>query len=255
MRAMLAKGDSGPAVVELQQLLGIEADGHYGPATYQAVRDVQDRAGLDADGLVGPLTWRAVDGLDDGIAHDGASPVVRGGVPMAAPSGRFWPVQTLLPSKYEVAYRGADGKHRGRPGRAFWARRGVSEKTGTRRRHIGIDLWAEEGDVVIAPEDGTLIRAAPFYRGTDALLLATDSGTVLGLCEVRAGSWRAFGLDVGDRVSGGDPLAVVGRMRVSSMLHVSAYSKGTTRHLHAYDGRPVPAQLRDPTAYLLAMVR
>jgi peptidoglycan hydrolase-like protein with peptidoglycan-binding domain len=32
----------------------IEADGFFGPATEQAVRQFQQSAGLDVDGLVGP---------------------------------------------------------------------------------------------------------------------------------------------------------------------------------------------------------
>jgi len=253
-RQLLHIGDRGDAVRELQALLGVAADGIFGADVREAVRDVQDRAGLARDGLVGPATWRAIDGLDGAIEPDGAAPMQRGGVPFADPTGRFWPVQTLLADKYQVAYKGTDGTYRGRAGRAFWARRSVSSKTGLRRRHIGIDLWADEGDVVIAPEDGTITRARAYYRGTDALMLQTDSGIVLGLCEVRARSWEAFGLEVGSRVAGGEPVAVVGRMRVDSMCHVVAYAQGTTKHLHAYDGAPVNPALRDPSKYLLAMV-
>jgi hypothetical protein len=254
-RPLLHIGDRGDAVRELQALLGVATDGIFGSDVRDAVRDVQDRAGLARDGLVGPATWRALAGDDGAIEPDGASPMQRGGVPFAEPTGRFWPVQTLLPSKYEVAYRGEDRVYRGRAGRAFWARRGVSSKNGLRRRHIGIDLWADEGDVVIAPEDGTITRARAYYRGTDALLLQTDGGIVLGLCEVRARSWEAFGLEAGSRVAGGEPVAVVGKMRVSSMLHVVTYAQGTTKHLHAYDGAAVNPALLDPSKYLLALVR
>lgn len=59
-RAMLRRGDHGASVIELQQKLGIKADGVFGPATDAAVRAFQARKGLAADGLVGPATWRAL---------------------------------------------------------------------------------------------------------------------------------------------------------------------------------------------------
>lgn len=59
-RGMLRKGDQGNSVRQLQQILGINADGAFGPGTDAAVRDFQHRKGLTADGLVGPSTWKAL---------------------------------------------------------------------------------------------------------------------------------------------------------------------------------------------------
>lgn len=50
------KGDKGPAVVKIQEALGITADGDFGPSTFEAVMRFQLRNGLQADGVVGPAT-------------------------------------------------------------------------------------------------------------------------------------------------------------------------------------------------------
>jgi len=46
----------GDAVKEVQQALGIPADGFFGPRTEQAVKEFQTAHSLDADGIVGPRT-------------------------------------------------------------------------------------------------------------------------------------------------------------------------------------------------------
>jgi hypothetical protein len=60
-------GARGPAVVELQQLLGIPEDGVFGPATDAAVRTFQAAHGLFVDGTVGAATLAALrtEGDDD----------------------------------------------------------------------------------------------------------------------------------------------------------------------------------------------
>lgn len=55
--AVLARGTRGASVEELQRLLGVEPDGHFGPKTEEAVRFFQKSAGLEVDGVVGLYTW------------------------------------------------------------------------------------------------------------------------------------------------------------------------------------------------------
>ena len=54
---VLRRGSKGNEVKTLQNLLGISADGSFGPATDKAVRNYQRTNGLEADGSVGPATW------------------------------------------------------------------------------------------------------------------------------------------------------------------------------------------------------
>lgn len=60
VHAMLRKGAMGDSVRELQEKLGVPADGNFGPATQSAVIAFQQRSGLAPDGAVGPATWAAL---------------------------------------------------------------------------------------------------------------------------------------------------------------------------------------------------
>ena len=54
--SVVRTGDNGPAVVKIQEALGIKADGDFGPATFEALIKFQLRNGLEADGVAGPAT-------------------------------------------------------------------------------------------------------------------------------------------------------------------------------------------------------
>jgi putative chitinase len=58
--ATLRRGSKGDAVKQMQQKLGITADGNFGPGTEAAVRKWQAANGLVADGIVGPKTLAAL---------------------------------------------------------------------------------------------------------------------------------------------------------------------------------------------------
>jgi penicillin-insensitive murein DD-endopeptidase len=58
--ATIRSGDRGSDVAEVQMILGIEADGRFGPITLNAVEDFQAAHNLTADGIVGPKTWAAL---------------------------------------------------------------------------------------------------------------------------------------------------------------------------------------------------
>ncbi len=52
------RGQSGEPVLAVQELLGIAADGEFGPETEKATRRFQKRVHLAVDGVVGPHTWQ-----------------------------------------------------------------------------------------------------------------------------------------------------------------------------------------------------
>ncbi len=52
----LRRGDEGPLVTKLQQKLGVDAIGKFGPKTEAALKAWQSANGLTADGIAGPFT-------------------------------------------------------------------------------------------------------------------------------------------------------------------------------------------------------
>jgi putative chitinase len=59
---LLKRGDNNENVKKLQQKLGLEPIGNYGPKTEDAVKVFQSKNGLTADGIVGPTTWAKIMG-------------------------------------------------------------------------------------------------------------------------------------------------------------------------------------------------
>ncbi|WP_319531852.1 peptidoglycan-binding protein [uncultured Cohaesibacter sp.] len=58
--SILKKGLKGAPVKRLQEALGIDADGDFGPGTEKAVREFQKANGLAVDGIAGPDTFTAM---------------------------------------------------------------------------------------------------------------------------------------------------------------------------------------------------
>lgn len=173
------------------------------------------------------------------------------GVPFA--EGDQSPVFPLGPStnprRGEVGYLDVNGRGHGNASRRFKAERKNN------RWHNGIDLYANAGDAVLAPEDGTIVNTQNFLDtipGDDAVVFAGVSGTVFVLGEVAKNSWKEFGLDVGSTVAKGHPVARVGlTSNDSHMLHFETYTAGTTHNAKWYRNKAAPSNLLDPTLYLL----
>jgi peptidoglycan hydrolase-like protein with peptidoglycan-binding domain len=109
---ILRPGASGPEVVHLQRLLGVHADGDFGPSTLRAVRRFQATHGLLVDGQVGPHTWAALEAEWRGFAGEAVLREGDSGQAVAAvqrllgvtPDGDFGPI-TL------AAVRGFQASH------------------------------------------------------------------------------------------------------------------------------------------------
>ena len=58
--SILKRGLKGAPVKRLQEALGIDADGDFGPGTERAVKEYQKANGLAVDGIAGPDTFTAM---------------------------------------------------------------------------------------------------------------------------------------------------------------------------------------------------
>jgi hypothetical protein len=79
---LVRRGDRGPAVERLHDLLGVAVPGAagygmFGPLTEAAVREYQALHGLDVDGRVGRQTWTALLTAQPAVAADEPGPVKR----------------------------------------------------------------------------------------------------------------------------------------------------------------------------------
>jgi len=67
----LQRGDRGGQVAEAQRLLGVTADGVFGPNTEAAVRRFQAEQDLMVDGIIGPQTWERLHNQQPGLPYPG----------------------------------------------------------------------------------------------------------------------------------------------------------------------------------------
>jgi peptidoglycan hydrolase-like protein with peptidoglycan-binding domain len=54
---IIKKGSIGRAAKVWQTIIGVNADGEFGPSTHKATIQFQRANGLEQDGEVGPMTW------------------------------------------------------------------------------------------------------------------------------------------------------------------------------------------------------
>ncbi|WP_457332932.1 D-alanyl-D-alanine carboxypeptidase family protein [Rhizobacter sp. P5_C2] len=202
------------------------------------------------------------DALDQALGDKAPLPVPDGRpVPFAPlpPEGSHWPLRTAHPQARVISYKFREPNGiEGRAGRMFLAeRKGKRNGVVTRRRHVGVDLFAKVGDAVLACESGTIVSFAFFYKAasgqsTYRLLVEHEgSGIVVNYGELTKDSLKRNGLAVGDRVAAGQPIGVVSD---TAMLHFETYVKGSTNTARWWrDEKNAPASLLNPTRYLLSL--
>ncbi|CAN5380974.1 hypothetical protein BH23BAC1_BH23BAC1_05090 [soil metagenome] len=159
----------------------------------------------------------------------------------------YWPVVTSHPNGKEVPYQRQDNKFVGNSSRRF-----LASRLNNTRYHAGIDLYANHRDPVVACEDGKIKNFYHFYEGTYALIIEHDD-LVINYGEVASDSLKINQLKVGDSVKAGQRIAVIGKMKTSSMLHFETYRKGTTANERFIINGSKPKNLLNPTKYLLRL--
>jgi len=137
-------------------------------------------------------------------------------------------------------------------------------------RHTGIDLYAPEGQLVVAMEKGTVVARGPFtgpevrcddypdgskwWLPTEFIAVEGDHGIIL-YGEIHIYTGLGVYLNVGDKVQQGAHLGSVERVlrhdkgTPTSMLHVELLSEWTSRCPLVWerDAEEPPEILRDPT--------
>lgn len=87
--SVLKKGDEGALVIKLQEYLGVDAIGKFGPKTETALKAWQTKNGLTADGVAGPFTLAKM-GIEDLPAKvDTPTPSIAVVTPTTMPESSF----------------------------------------------------------------------------------------------------------------------------------------------------------------------
>lgn len=217
------------------------------PAPRSPFEGLDEAEGLPADDEEG--YW------EDAAETDDPDPAPNGAAAPFAPilTGILhWPVTTGHRSGRTVSFRSTGGAWSGNAARGFGADR--SNRT---RFHIGVDLFGNYGDPVLAIADGRVVAFFPFCCGenrTSWALLVDHGQCVVNYGEVAPDSLRANGLAIGAAVTGGQRIARVGRNPGgSSMIHFETYAPGTTRTDRWLKGQARPPRVLNPTRLLLQL--
>lgn len=112
---LLRIGSRGSAVIKMQRVLGVAADGIFGPRTRAAVRSFQKRHGLLVDGIVGPQTRAALARVGNG-----------GGQSSLLKVGRRGPAVAALQRALGITADGIFGPQTRRAVRSFQAEHGLT---------------------------------------------------------------------------------------------------------------------------------
>lgn len=197
---------------------------------------------IDDDAVKGSLS--VLPAMPKQVPEGNPVPFAQSRTPVA---NRAWPVITKLASARVVSFQTVSGDIVGASGRRF-----LASRNGGARFHVGLDLYANQGDEVVACEDGRIVNYYPFYRTSKGdmsyALLIAHADLVINYGEVAETSRRDYGWSVGDRVRAGQK---IGTISGTAMLHFETYRSGTTANARWLPAGARPAALLNPTLYLL----
>lgn len=162
-----------------------------------------------------------------------------------------WPIITQHPQKLEINYEDSSGNLVGtRSGRRF-----LADRNDGKRWHVGVDLFAYDGDEVVAIEDGRIISFYRFYTRANGeetyALFVEHQGVVINYGEVKSNAQQRYDWRVGDQVSAGQKIAQVSG---TDMIHFETYIPGTQQNQSWPKNATRPTRLLNPTQYLLDLV-
>lgn len=173
----LRQGSTGDTVKQLQQKLGITADGIYGAGTAKAVSDYQKKNGLGVDGIAGSQTLSAL-----GIGGTGPSTSSGGGSKL-----RGW---NEITSNYGMRFHPIDKKN---------------------KMHEGVDIKGKTGDPLDSNVSGKVVYAGEGkkgsgYGGYGNVVAVQDSN---GLVHMFAHLSKVL-VKVGDQIAVGKQVGAIG---------------------------------------------
>jgi murein DD-endopeptidase MepM/ murein hydrolase activator NlpD len=130
-------------------------------------------------------------------------------------------------------------------------------------RHTGVDLYCQQGDDVLAMEDGEIIAIEwftgpsvnmPWWNDTLAVSVKGESG-IINYCELLPNP----ALKVGDKITEGTLIGLItpvlrvdkGKVPSTSMLHLELYSEYNGKWVMWELDQPKPSNLMDPTDLIL----
>lgn len=245
-----------------------EAGGPVDPHIDEHVSEPIDTKLIVGEGLPDELCHKAAEGtlggdpsgvicVIDPLADPDYAPRASAAPMAATHDDAIWPI-------------GEDGTHKRRLAVSYWTEKGIRGKWGRyfgadrgSRKHSGIDIFANVGDPVRAPQDGRVIAILPFTKGTWAVYVKLRDGQVANLGEIAKRSWREFKIKPGMEVERGTPVARVGLADDGAhMLHFELYDGGAVddatlveqirqgKMQWPREAAP-PELLLDPSAYLV----
>jgi murein DD-endopeptidase MepM/ murein hydrolase activator NlpD len=221
----------------------VESNKH--PETGESAENLpEDEHGKEIDESVIKESLSVLPAMPKQVPEGNPVPFAQSRTPVAS---RVWPVRTKLSSARVVSFQSVNGSMIGAPGRRF-----LASRNGGARFHVGLDLYAEQNDVVVSCEDGKIVNFYPFYKTSKGdmsyALLIEHHDLVINYGEVAETSRKSYGWSVGDRVRAGQP---IGTISGTSMLHFETWRLGTTANARWLPGKARPDALLNPTLYLL----